>query len=89
MLLSFLQAYQLINLSSKFFDEQMKDGRTSYDSESIKFFSHDHKYNLESDYIKILSDLKNKEFSGTIDDTLSRNLDMRLNYTLISSINKN
>ena len=79
----------MVNLSSKFFDEQIKDGTTSYDTENVKFFAYDHKYQLESEYIRIIQELKNSEFIATRDDHITDNLGLRLNYTLISSINKN
>jgi hypothetical protein len=67
----------------------MKDGKTSYDTENVKFFAYDHKYQLESDYVEINYKLKNSEFIATRDDQTTDNLGLRINYTLISSINKN
>lgn len=67
----------------------MKDGRTSYDTKSLKFFAYDHKYQLESDYKNIITELKSGLFVAILDDHISDNLGLRLNYTMISSINKN
>lgn len=53
MKISLLKAYQIINLSDKFFEEKMRDGKSYEPSEVIQFFHYDPKYNLDQDYDRI------------------------------------
>lgn len=64
MRIQILKAYQVINLSDKFFEEKMKDGKPLEATEVIKFVSYDQKYTLDLDYDRILKELRDGEFTG-------------------------
>ena len=67
----------------------MKDGKPLEAAEPIKFVTYDQKYTLDLDYDRILKELRDGEFTGQIDEELSSKLNLKLQFTFMSTINLN
>lgn len=71
MKISILKAYSIINLSDRFFEKRMADGRVDLADELIKFIQYDQKYNLDNDYDRILQDIREDELTSKYDDEIT------------------
>jgi len=71
MKISILKAYSIINLSDRFFEKRMADGRVDQADELIKFIQYDQKYNLDNDYDRILQDIREDELTSSYDDEIT------------------
>jgi len=71
MKISILKAYSIINLSDRFFEKRMADGRVDLADEPIKLIQCDQKYNLDNDYDRILQDIREDELTSKYDEEIT------------------
>lgn len=83
--LNFLKAYSIVNVSDLFLENKMKDGKT-LEPFDINFYKYDHKWILDENYDTLLSDMRFNKFDGEIDHQITKELNLKLQITILSSI---
>ena len=88
MTLSFLKAFSIINVSDAFFENLMRDGKP-LETFDVRLFQMDSsKWTLDLDYDVILNEMRYNEFKGVPDEQLTAQLGLKLQLTMLSSINR-